>query len=64
MQLWNRQQALQRWAVNGFSPLHLRGKLIAPLIGQRPNHSEHARACVSQLCGAGVNVALVARTNR
>jgi hypothetical protein len=34
------------------------------LIGQRPSHSEHADACVSQLFGPGFNVALLARTNR
>jgi hypothetical protein len=33
------------------------------LIGQRPRHSEHADACVSQLFGPGFNVALLARTN-
>jgi len=29
----------------------------------RPNPSEHARSCVSQLFGPGFNVTLVARTN-
>src|SRR4029079_903647 len=34
------------------------------LIGQGPKHSEHTGASVSQLFGQGVNVALLARTNR
>jgi hypothetical protein len=34
------------------------------LIGQRPSHSEHAGACVSQFFGPGFNVAFIARTNR
>jgi hypothetical protein len=34
------------------------------LIGQRPNHSEHACASVSQLFGPGFNVVLLACTNR